>query len=452
MTRMLKAPPSGTAKVAIADASGLLFSDDYRSGWKAGFIATGADVRVFDVGILSKIPRSMSGPYSIGSAGRTAKMVAREIVKWGPDLVFCHHGRYTGLESFLSEFDRHGIRTAAYLCDEPYECGESVRYGALYSFVFTLDPSTIHLHRMARRSRDTVFYLPPGVDTSHFTYVPYRERNGKLKNRAFFLGNATLEPRPRFLKAVETAVPDADIRYWKSTVKGAQGWIPLSDHPLWYSSTLLGLNVHRSPWITEKEFRTRILAKSKRVGPVLSGGMSPITQPPQEWGTGFWNDYGLPARHVNPRFFEFAACGTCVISDNTRSELLRMFPWTPRADSPEHFVELVLYYLGHQREAEEIGQACYKEVLKRHTYLHRAAEVLIRVGLKGCIPDAAYTFLGEPKEWLTTQDFNVSGEHQSSEQTGRYARFDPPIGMSLICPSGVPKRNGSLDLDLPWSS
>src|SRR5690606_20416213 len=108
--------------------------------------------------------------------------------------------------------------------------------------------------------------------------------------------------------------------------------------------------------------------------------------------------------HLNPRFFEMASCGTLVVSDDHRSELARMFPMAPRAESPEHFFELVSYYIDHPHEAEEIGRACSTLVSRRHSYAHRAAEVLIRAGFKGLLPDSQLSFLGEPEAWLSPQD------------------------------------------------
>jgi hypothetical protein len=182
-------------------------------------------------------------------------------------------------------------------------------------------------------------------------------------------------------------------------------------------------------------------------------GLQVMTTPPAEWGgTGFWNVYGLPAQHVNPRFFEMAACGTCVINDNVRGELARLFPMAPRAESPEHFLELVLYYLNHLDEAAEVGQECSYQISKRHTYKHRAAEILLRVGLKTSTKEELFGSLGEPREWLTTQDFNRQGESPSSEQTGLFGPYDRRTGRSSIKTSGQPSAPCSLRKVPPWSS
>lgn len=453
MTRFLQsAPGDRRLRIAIADASGLIYSDDYRHGWVSGFTDIGCEVKVFDIGILTRMPMIKSGPYSIGSAGKQAGLVAKNLIAWGPDLVFCHHGRSASHPSFISQFRSRGIRTAVYLCDEPYECGETVKYAKEFDFTFTMDPCTLPLHSMARRGSERVFYLPPGVDINRFKLFRYASRQANITHIApvVFLGNATLTPRIPYLRGIEKAIPDAEIRYWKTVGKHSSEWIPLEDHPKLYSRCVLGLNVHRHPAISQKCFKTRNMAK-RNVGPKFPGGLVPISSPPPEWGTGFWNDYNLPASHVNPRFFEFAACGTCVINDNSRYELFRMFPMAPRASDPERFVELALYYLDHKSEAEEIGHACYELVSRRHTYRHRAAEILHRVGLRGSIRGREFSSLGEPREWLTTQDLGVLKVSPLSELTGHCEPFEPRTGTALIRKSGGPKLDGSLRMDYPWS-
>lgn len=453
MTRMVKNIRRAIPRVAIADASGLIYSDDYRQGWTNGFRSIGADVRVFDIGLLAKMPRQRSGPYSIGSSARHAAMVAKNMVAWDPDLVWCHHGRAAGMEGFLGEFKKRGIRTAVYLCDEPYESGETVKYSPMFDFVFTMDPCTIHLHALARRNREVVFYLPPAAETDHFKYVGYEQREsleGKGIHIApvMFLGNASLKPREDYLRPVENAIAGAEIRYWKATMKGKEGWVPLQDHPKLYSRCMVGLNVHRSPWMDEKCLKTRV--KSGRSTTPSFPGLAP-NRNPAEFGTGFWNDYNLPAAHVNPRFFEMSACGTLVVNDDHRTELARMFPWAPRASSPERFLELVLHYLDRPEEAAKIGYRCHQEILRRHTYRHRAAEILHRTGLRMPTRGSGSMSSEVLQDCLTTQDFDQLGVHQSSEPTGHYDTYDPRIGLALTQEYGSPKSDGSLRMDYPWS-
>ncbi len=427
-------------RIAIADDSGLIYSDDYRHGWTNGFRAIGCEVKVFDIQVLRKAAVTARSPYRSVTMPGTAKEIARQIGKWKPVLVWCHHGRAASNPEFVTELHRQGIPTAVYLCDEPYETGETARYSTSFKYVFSMDALTVDVHRLSRSTRTHVFYLPPGVDTTHFEYVDYSER----KKPAFFLGNATLTPRPQWLRPVEKVVDGADIRFWKSVGKAKPQWVPAKDHPAYYSSCQVGLNVHRDPSITQECWKRRVMGRGASMK--WPEGIKKPTVRPAVWGTGFWNDGDLPASHVNPRFMEMAACGTLVVSDDHRSELARMFPMAPRAQDPDHFLELVLYYLNHLDEAEAIGKACSSQISKRHTYAHRAAEVLIRCGCKESLPDDLHSSLGEPEAWLTPQGSTLRVTRSSSDLTGPSERWSPQSGMSLTRTSGRVSDQTSLDV------
>lgn len=441
---------SGPPRVAIADDAGLIYSDDWRMGWLAGFKSMGCEVLVTDVSPL----RRGGGGHLSTRGGTMSRGMAENIIAWRPDLLWCHHGRAAGNESFLSQFKRRGIPTAVYLCDEPYETGETARYSPRFDFVFTMDPCTVKAHAESRSQtqRRGVFYLPPCVDTELFTLRDYSSRTVP----AFFLGNPMLKPREPYLRAVEKLVSGAEIRYWPRpragrhsiVAKGNPDWIPWDQHPRYYSSCVVGLNVHRSPGITRECFRNRVERRPATM--TLPTGLQLCKEMPPEDGTGFWNDANLPAAHINPRFFEMAACGTLVVSDDSRSELRRMFPMAPRASSVEHFVSLVLYYLEHHGEAEEIGHACSNQIGRRHTYRHRVAEVLVRTGLMDLLPAEKSSCLGELGGWLSPQALPLQEVSSPSAPTGPSESWSPASGLSWTRGSGSAKDLNSLDVPTPW--
>jgi hypothetical protein len=433
-------------RVAIADDSGLIYSDDYRHGWRSGFQQVGCEVQVFDIRSLRMIGMSSLSPYRSRAMPGTAKALAEQIAKWKPHLVWCHHGRAASNAEFLARLHRDGILTAVYLCDEPYETGETARYSPAFRHVFTMDPCTVDVHRRSRTVRDHVHYLPPCADVGSFSCKDYSARSVP----AFFLGNATLIPRPEWLKPIERLVDGADIRFWKTVSKKDPRWVLIGDHPKHYSNCIVGLNVHRDPAITASCFKSRVIGRSKSLS--VPAGLTLCSMMPKQEGTGFWNDGNLPAAHVNPRFMEMAACGTLVVSDGHRSELARMFPMAPRASNPSHYAKLVMHYISHPDEAERIGRACSFLISKRHSYQHRAAEVLIRVGLRGLERDAPHSFLGEPKDWMTPQGSELLMATSSSEATGPSEPWSPAYGMSLTSTSGRPSERNSLDVQTPWLS
>lgn len=434
-------PPQEPIRVAIADDASLIFSDDYREGWKSGFEQIGCDVRVFDVHILRKIGGLATSPYRSTTMRGTGKDLANQIIAFRPDLVWCHHGRACSAQEFITRLRQHGAMTAVYLCDEPYEVGETALYSPSFDHVFTMDPCTIETHRKARGNHaDRVWYLPAAARTEHFVAKSYADR----PVNALFLGNPTLRPRAAWLDPVEREIPRTRIlgkpREYRgkqvSIAKGHPDWIGHEQHPLLYSSCVVGLNVHRAPWMDEKCLKTRVQNRppSKRWPP---GSKPPTGIGMHGFGTGFWNDLDLPAGHVNPRFFEMAACGTCVVSDNDRFEMSRLFPNAPRADTPEKYLELVRWFVDHPELAEEVGRECALSILERHTYRHRAAEVLHRTGLRDASHPKSASYLGAPEVWLSTQDWRSLEELPSSALTGLCAPYVPPRGTSSTSMSGA---------------
>jgi spore maturation protein CgeB len=405
-------------RIALADDAALIYSDNWRHGWAAGFRGLGCEVMTVDISSLRAFGAN-GGPYSTRGASR-GKILAQQILNWGPDLVWCYHGRAASSGAFVEAFRQRGVKTALFLPDEPYEVGESARFSPRFDFVFTLDHCTVQAHLLSRplaRQAD-VFYLPPCADTSRFKPPPH---DVERTSPALFLGNPTLVPRETWLRAVEKAIPGTRILSWpvkgRPVAKGSPHWISDAEHPALYSSCWIGLNIHRDPRITRECYKKRVLGRHPHLH--VPGGIKLWNQAPTDDGTGFWNDANLPAAHVNPRFFEMAACGTLVVNDNHRAELARMFPSTPRADTAEQFLHLVQYHLEHREEAEEIAQECRSLISRRHTYLHRAAEVLIRTGCKALLPEDRLSSLGAPEEWLTPQDLPLPAGTSSSVPTGR---------------------------------
>ncbi len=438
-----------TPHIVIADDSGLIFSDDYRAGWKEGFEGIGCRVTVIDISPMRNYVKLGGRESMLSMRSPLPKLLAQNVVNMNPDLVFCHHGRGASADMFLATLRGKGIRTAVYLCDEPYECGETSLYSPKFGTVFTMDPSTMKLHERARNERKNVFYLPPGCNVRHFKTKPYKDRTGP---NTFFLGNGSLHPRKPYLEAVERIIPKSDIRFMSATIKGKDRWVSYEDHPRHYGNCLIGLNVHRSPWADKNCWNKRIIKRPPNFPWVKGQEIPDATNTSKERGrgTGFWNDYNLDAHHWNPRFLEMATCGTLVINDDSRTELAREFDYVPQAKDPAHLIELIQYYLGHLDEAEEIGQRCRTQIFKRHTYQHRAAEVLIRVGLREWLKDEKCSSLGAPEGWLTPQDFEQLTARSSSEQTGRSARWNPPSGRSSTGTSGLPNGGTSTDARTAW--
>jgi spore maturation protein CgeB len=415
----------------LAQQTNLVYSDDYLDGWKWGFSQIGCEVREFDISPLNNIPLLRNSIYSARGWGDLARGMSRQMLEWKPDLLWVHHGRY-GVH-LCEWFNQAGVPTAAYLCDEPYETGETLFYAPNYTHVFSMDLETIPAHLAIRGEKRNVHYLLPAVNADRFRPGLYAAETGR---DGVFIGNASLVPRPRFFRHLEGKYPGrAAIFYWKTVNKQSSEWLGLDRYPEILGTAKVGLNVHRSPRITEDCYRKRVLNGRNRT--LLPPGFQYCNQPPAEWGTGFWNDLDLPASHVNPRFFETAALGTFQISDAERSELKRLFPMAVTCATPEDFADRFFYFLDHAEERRDIAKACCDLTLSRHTYKHRCAEILLRVGLWDAMPESLSSSLGPPQDWMHTQSFPPSLVASSSEPTGPSSFSSPPISKSSTPPFGT---------------
>lgn len=396
-----------------------------------GFLGLGCHVDVVDISQFVPSFRPTSGKYSVGRMMKRLNLVAETLVKeFKPDLLFTHHGRDAAHRDFLTYFRRRGIPTAAYFCDEPYECGETVKWSAMYDYAFLIDPCTMPVHQAVRPRGRNVFYLPPGVDVNHYRPMPVERDQDVL-----FLGNANLTPREPFLRLLEKRL-NADIRFFGQVTKDDPRWVKLKDHPELFSRFKLGANPHRSPWMNEECWNKRV--KSSKASPIAK----PPEKRPMEWGTGFWNDANRPAAHVNPRFFAMAACGSVPVNCNTRSELARMFPEAPRADTPEDMLMICQRLLIDEDLRKEIASSCLQKIRSRHTYFHRVAEILIRLGWKDALKAETWSSLGEPQEWMTPQEPSSLGLSTSWEPTGPLDSWSPPSGRSSTLRSGQQSEDG----------
>ncbi len=426
-------------RIALAQQSNLVYSDDYLDGWAWGFRQIGCEVKEMDISPLQQIPLQRDSIYSARGWGDLARGMSRQMLEWKPDLVWVHHGRY-GVH-LCQWFAQAGIPTAAYLCDEPYECGETLFYAPNYTHVFSMDLETIPAHLAMRGEKRNVHYLLPAVNADRFNPNLYPPETG---HDGVFIGNASLVPRPRFFRPLDDACRERaklGILYWKTVNKQSPDWLGLDRYPSILGAAKIGLNVHRSPRITEDCYRKRCISGRHRT--LLPPGYKYCENPPPEWGTGFWNDLDLPASHVNPRFFETAALGVFQLSDNDRSELARLFPMAVTCKGPEEFIERFFYFLDHAEERREIAKACCDLTLSRHTYKHRCAEILLRVGLWDAIPESLSSSLGPPEDWMHTQSFPSSPAAPSLEPTGPSSSSSPPITRSSTHPSGITSTSGS---------
>jgi spore maturation protein CgeB len=88
---------------------------------------------------------------------------------------------------------------------------------------------------------------------------------------------------------------------------------------------------------------------------------------------------------LNMRVFETLSCGRFLLTDKIRNGLEELFMNQKHLvlyESLSDLVEKIEYYLKADREREKIAMRGHREVLKRHTYLHRVGQILQTVGIR----------------------------------------------------------------------
>jgi len=86
----------------------------------------------------------------------------------------------------------------------------------------------------------------------------------------------------------------------------------------------------------------------------------------------------FPVYQASPRIFEALACGAFVMSDNQRDvfSLFKDGEHLVRFDDADDLIEKITYYLARPLEREEIACQGRREVLSKHTYVHRIERLL----------------------------------------------------------------------------
>jgi tetratricopeptide (TPR) repeat protein len=95
-------------------------------------------------------------------------------------------------------------------------------------------------------------------------------------------------------------------------------------------------------------------------------------------------NHSFAGQNLNMRVFEALAAGRLLLTDRCEwarlPEIFRDREHLVYYENPQQFEELLLYYLAHPDERTRIARQGQAEVLARHTYKHRAGELVQAVG------------------------------------------------------------------------
>ncbi|MCF8050014.1 MAG: glycosyltransferase [Desulfobacterales bacterium] len=89
----------------------------------------------------------------------------------------------------------------------------------------------------------------------------------------------------------------------------------------------------------------------------------------------------IPVHQASPRIFEAMACGGFVMTDRQR-DVLALFEDGVHLAVYENASDLrmkIRYYLTHEEERKRIARSARREVVDKHTYVHRVGEMLAMI-------------------------------------------------------------------------
>lgn len=95
-----------------------------------------------------------------------------------------------------------------------------------------------------------------------------------------------------------------------------------------------------------------------------------------------YQDGKVPCYQASPKVYEALACKTFALVDNQK-DVRTLFEDGKHLvifNDPDDLREKIKYYLNHPEEREKIAEEGYKEVIKKHTYVHRIKKMLDIIG------------------------------------------------------------------------
>lgn len=253
-----------------------------------------------------------------------------------PDLLMSVHGGNAPVD-IIQQYARSGVTTAVYLLDEPYEVDRSTEWAKYYDWVFTVDSSTVDIHAQYANA----VHMPCGYDDTVF-----RPDGPSVKSDILMLGS----PFP----ARENIMGKTIQKLGKHFTWVGPGW-----------DQLCALGTHFNHFVTPED-----CAKLYR-----GAGITLNIHRDSSWSHfGDLNKHELVASHLNPRFWEAAACGGFPLS-SYRSDQDIYAKKGASFKTEDDLVSKLEYYLNNTK-ARKLQAKLLIKAVRKHSYLERAKTVL----------------------------------------------------------------------------
>jgi spore maturation protein CgeB len=230
-----------------------------------------------------------------------------------------------------------GVATAVYLLDEPYEVDRTVEWARYYDFIYSVDQVTVPVHKRFTQAR----FLPLAYNQDIFT-----PEGPSIPSTILVLGTP-FSAREKFLsvlcerwgKHVTWVGPG-----WKKFCTSGQHYeqfVSPADCARFYRGADIVINIHRDS---------------------------------------YWSHFGdlnkdrLVATHLNPRFWETAACSTLQLC-SYRKDLEIFAPKSPYFRTIEEFSNKLDYFINNKNARETLASRVYRKI-KDHTYEARCRTII----------------------------------------------------------------------------
>jgi len=258
------------------------------------------------------------------------------------DLLFAVHGFHVPTDK-VRAYNANGITTAVYLLDEPYEVDRTSEWARHYNYIFSVDAVTLPIHQRHTQAR----FLPLAHDPAIFNPI-----GPEISSRILVLGT-----------------PFSSREEYLSVLRDKWGEIVTWIGPGWSKFSPAGQ--HHEQYVTPHE-----CAQLYRGADIVIN----IHRDSYWSHFGELNRNGLEATHLNPRFWETAACKSLQLS-SYRQDLETFAPKCPYFYTVEEFTNKVGYFLGNRKARTSSAKHVYNKI-KDQTYKSRCVTILSTLGLQ----------------------------------------------------------------------
>ncbi len=253
-----------------------------------------------------------------------------------PDLLFVVHGGNTPEEA-VKLYKNAGVTSAVYLLDEPYEVDQSVRWAHHYDWVFSVDRSTIDTHQEHSKAA----HLPCGYDDTVF-----HPDGPSIESNVLMLGSCFAARENLLTNSV-------------NKIGHLFTWVG----PGWHQITTLG--THHDRLVTPEECAAFYRGANITLNIHRDSTWSHF---------GELNKRGLEATHLNPRFWEAAACGGFPLC-SYRTDLDIYAKNVASFSNAAELSRKLEYFTSNTKASRKQSQLLLKAV-RKHSYVERAKTVI----------------------------------------------------------------------------